>query len=237
MFDRGLTILRIRGIPVRLHPSLLVFLPYLAFVAARQVGYVTTTLGIPREDLQTPPLLWGIVLAVGLFVAVLAHELAHSLVALRFGAKVRSITLMMLGGVSLIDGELSPFREAWMAFAGPLASFAIAGVSFALARLLPLPPGPFAALVVFAMTNTTLGVFNLLPAFPMDGGRVVRGLLARRIGKERATRFAARLGRVMAVAFAVYAALTVNAILLLIAWFVWVGAGAEEAAEAERSKQ
>ena len=106
MLDRGLTILRIRGIPVRLHPSLIVFLPYLVFVATRQLDSVARLLGIPRDDFPLPPLAWGVILAVGLFVAVLAHELCHSLVAIRSGARVRSITLMMLGGVSLHRGRL-----------------------------------------------------------------------------------------------------------------------------------
>ena len=228
MLDRGLTILRIRGIPVRLHPSLLVFLPYLVFAATRQLDAVARLLGIPRDAFRLPPLVWGVILAVGLFVAVLAHELCHSLVAIRSGARVHAITLMMLGGVSFIDGRLPPGREAWMAFAGPLASFAIAAVSFVIFRTVPLPPDALAAVFAFAMTNAVLAVFNLLPAFPMDGGRVVRGLLARWIGQARATAFAAKLGKVMAVAIALYALWSFNLFLLLIAWFVYAGARSEE---------
>jgi len=228
MLDRGLTLLRIRGIPVRLHPSLLLFLPYLAFVAMRQIGYVTDRLGLPRDAYHLPPLVWGVLLAVGLFVAVLAHELAHSLVALRSGVRVRSITLMMLGGVSVIEGELPPGREAWMAFAGPLASFAIAALGYGAFRVVPLPAEARAALFAFAMTNAMLGVFNLLPAFPMDGGRVLRGLLAGRLGQQRATAVAAGIGKAMAVAFALFAVVSFNLILLLIAWFVYAGAGAEQ---------
>jgi Zn-dependent protease len=230
MLDRGLTIFRIRGIPVRLHPSLLVFLPYLAFVAMRQLGAVARLLGIPRDAFRLPPLVWGVILAVGLFVAVLVHELCHSLVALRSGARVHAITLMMLGGVSFIDGRLSPGREAWMAFAGPLGSFAIAAASFAVFRFVPLPQEALAALFAFALTNALIGAFNLLPAFPMDGGRIVRGLLARRIGQARATVFAARLGKVMAVALGLYALWSLNLLLLLIAWFVYAGARGEERA-------
>jgi Zn-dependent protease len=228
MLDRGITLLRIRGIPVRLHPSLLVFLPYLAFVAMRQIGFVAGALGLQRDEFHLPPLFWGVVLAVGLFVAVLAHELAHSLVAIRSGVRVRSITLMMLGGVSLIEGELPPGREAWMAFAGPLASFAIAALAYGVFRVVPLPAEVRAALFAFAMTNGMLGVFNLLPAFPMDGGRVLRGLLAGRVGQRRATEVAAGLGKVMAVAFALYGIFSFNLVLLLIAWFVYAGAGAEQ---------
>jgi hypothetical protein len=141
---------------------------------------------------------------------------------------VKSITLMMLGGVSLIQGDLPPGREAWMAFAGPLASFVIAALSYGAFRLFPLPAEVAAAVLAFALTNALLGAFNLLPAFPMDGGRVVRGLLARRMGVEKATAVAARLGKVMAALFALFALWTLNLILLLIAWFVYAGARAEQ---------
>ena len=73
MLDKGLTIFRIRGIPVRLHVSLLVFLPYVAFVATRQIDAVASALGIPRQDFHLPPPVWGVILAVGLFVSVLIH--------------------------------------------------------------------------------------------------------------------------------------------------------------------
>ncbi|MFT3765508.1 MAG: site-2 protease family protein [Minicystis sp.] len=227
MFENGLTVLRIRGIPVRLHLSLLVFLPYVAFIATRQFRYLASRLDVSPDDLHLPPVVWGIVLALGLFVAVLAHELAHSLVALRNGARVRSITLMMLGGVSLIEDDLPPRKEAWMAFVGPLSSFGIAAVSYAFYRFAPLPIDVTIAVFAFALTNFALAVFNLLPAFPMDGGRVVRGLLAARLGQERATEIASRLGQGMAVLFAAWALWTFNLILLLIAWFVWAGAMAE----------
>jgi Zn-dependent protease/predicted transcriptional regulator len=228
MLDSGLTVLRVRGIPVRLHLSLLLFLPYVAYIATRQFRYLANRIGVTPEDLHLAPVGWGIILAIGLFVAVLAHELAHSLVAIRYGARVRSITLMMLGGVSLVEGELAPKKEAWMAFVGPLASFAIAAVSYGLYRLLPVPIEVSIALFAFALTNLLLAVFNLLPAFPMDGGRVLRGLLATRMGEERATHVAARVGQGMAVLFAGWALVSLNLILLLIAWFVWAGASAEK---------
>jgi Zn-dependent protease len=226
MFEQGLTILRIRGIPIRLHFSLLLFLPYVAFAATRQFGAIAGAFGVTPDEVRLPPLLWGVLLAVGLFVAVLVHELAHSLVALRSGARVRSITLMMLGGVSLIEGELPPAKEAWMAFAGPLASFVIAAASYLVYRLAPLPVEVLVALLAFAITNTVLGVFNLLPAFPMDGGRILRGLLATRLGRARATRVASRVGQGMAVLLAAYGLWTWNLLLVLIAWFVWSGASA-----------
>ncbi|WP_437732975.1 site-2 protease family protein [Sorangium sp. So ce1335] len=236
MFDRGLTVLKIRGIPIRLHITLLIFLPYVAYVAASQFSLVAASLDIPPEAIRLPPLAWGAILAVGLFVGVLAHELAHSFVALRNGVRVRSITLMMLGGVSQMERD-DPEHEAWMAFAGPLMSFGIALGSYGVYRLFTLFPAPAevgAALLAFAITNAIIGAFNLLPAFPMDGGRVLRGLLLRRLGPVRATRVATAVGRGMAVAFGLFGLLTWNFILVLIAAFVYMGASAEQARSSTR---
>ncbi|WP_437657058.1 site-2 protease family protein [Sorangium sp. So ce1182] len=233
MLDHGLTVLRIRGIPIRLHITLLIFLPYVAYAAASQFSVVASSLGISREALRLPPLAWGGILAVGLFVAILAHELAHSFVALRNGVRVRAITLMMLGGVSQIERD-DPEHEAWMAFAGPLMSFGIALGSYAAYRLLPAPAEVGAALLAFAITNAIIGAFNLLPAFPMDGGRVLRGLLLRRLGPARATRVATTTGKGMAVAFGLLGLLSWNPILVLIAVFVHMGASAEQARASTR---
>ncbi|WP_437287031.1 site-2 protease family protein [Sorangium sp. So ce406] len=233
MLDHGLTVLRIRGIPIKLHITLLIFLPYVAYVAASQFSLIASSLEIPLESLRLPPLAWGAILAVGLFVAVLAHELAHSFVALRNGVRVRSITLMMLGGVSLMERD-DPEHEAWMAFAGPLMSFGIALGSYGAYRLLPGPAEVRAALLAFALTNAIIGAFNLLPAFPMDGGRVLRGLLRRRLGPVRATRVATAVGRGMAVVFGLFGLLSWNFILVLIAVFVYMGASSEQARSSTR---
>jgi Zn-dependent protease len=227
MFDRGWTIFRIRGIPVKLHVTLLVFLPYVAYVASAQYRAIASGLGLDLGELLLPPLAWGVILAVGLFLSILLHELAHSLVALKYGVGVRSITLMMLGGVSRMEKDVRADREAWMAFAGPLSSFGIAVGCYAL-YLLPLPQEVRVALLVLALVNVVLGAFNLLPAFPMDGGRVLRGLLATRMGKTRATRVAATLGKIMAVVFGLVGLVSFNVILVLIAAFVYMGASGEQ---------
>jgi len=99
MFESGWTIFRIRGIPVRLHISLVLFLPYMAFVASRQFRYMVEILGLSPQAVRLPSVVWGVILAIGLFVSILLHELAHSIVAIRSGTPVRSITLMMLGCV------------------------------------------------------------------------------------------------------------------------------------------
>jgi len=227
MLDRGWTIFRIRGIPVKLHVTLLVFLPYVAYVTASQFEAIAASVGVSRNEVHLPPLVWGLILAVGLFVSILLHELAHSFVAQRNGVRVRSITLMMLGGVSRMERDVRPEREAWMAFAGPLSSFGIALVCWG-ASLVPFPGEVRVGLLVLALVNAVLGVFNLLPAFPMDGGRVLRGLLASRMGVRRATNVAATLGKVMAVLFGLFGLLSFNVLLVLIAAFVYMGAAGEQ---------
>jgi Zn-dependent protease/predicted transcriptional regulator len=228
MFEGGFTIFRIRGIPVKLHITLLVFLPYLAVVAASQFSSLAAAAGLPRAELRLPPLVWGSIMAIGLFIAILIHELAHSIIALRDGVHVRAITLMMLGGVSQMEDDIRPEREAWMAFAGPLTSFALAFVSYGIHRLLPLPAEISIAFLMFAAVNGVLGAFNLLPAFPMDGGRVLRGLLSGRLGADRATRVATTLGKIMAGAFAALGLISLNILLFLVAVFVYMGAAAEQ---------
>jgi Zn-dependent protease/CBS domain-containing protein len=229
MFDQSITAFRLWRIPVKLHITLLLFIPYVAFIATRQFIAFVEHLGLPAEQLHLPPLVWGLILAVALFVSILLHELAHSLVARRQGSEVQSITLMALGGISQMGSDVHPEHEASMAVVGPLASLGIAAVSYGAFVLPGMPPEPAAALLVVAWMNLALGVFNLLPAFPMDGGRVLRGLLVKRIGRSKATRVATNVGKVMAAIFAIYGLITFNVILVLIAGFVYLGASAEAA--------
>jgi Zn-dependent protease/CBS domain-containing protein len=161
------------------------------------------------------------------FVSVLLHELAHAAVARRSGARIHSITLMMLGGVTRMRDEVPADREAWMAFAGPLMSFVIAGLSYLFYRFAPIPPDAIVAAAAFALINLVIAVFNLLPAFPMDGGRVLRGLLIPRLGRVRATRVATTVGKWMAFAIGLFGLLSFNILLVLIAVFVYMGAVAE----------
>jgi Zn-dependent protease len=229
MFGKSWPILRVRGIPIKIHVSLLLFLPYVAFVAGLQYRSLARSMGIDPSAGAMPPLGWGILLAIGLFVAVTLHELAHSLVALKSGLRVRSITLTMLGGISSIEHDVAPPHEAWMAFVGPLVSLLIAVASFLLCRLTAPLADLSVAFLWFALTNGLVGAFNLLPAFPMDGGRVLRGLLASRVGIVRATDIATRTGQVLAIVFALWAFLNFNLMLMLIAGFIYLGAAAERA--------
>lgn len=229
MFERGWTIFRVRGIPIRLDITLLILLPYLVFVTSIEWSRFAAALGYPPSALKLPALVWGVILAILVFASILLHELGHSMVALRAGARVRSITLMMLGGVSLIEDDVPPERESWMAFVGPLVSALIAVVAWLLFRFVPFPPDVKVGLAVLAAINGLVAIFNMLPAFPMDGGRVLRGLLSRRLGFLRATKVAAGVGQGMAIVFGLFGLLSLNFILLLIAAFIYVGAAGEKA--------
>ena len=119
---------------------------------------------------------------------MLAHEFGHSLVARSQGIPVRNITLFILGGVAQLEREPdSPGREAWMAIAGPLVSVVIGAVTLGAAYVLPGPEQVVAVLAYLGVTNLALVVFNLLPGFPLDGGRVLRALLWR-ISHDRGAR-------------------------------------------------
>lgn len=234
MFERGSVLLfRVRGIPIRAHWSLLLILPYLVFALSEQFGEVAGTAGVARAELGLAPWVWGLVLALGLFASVLVHELAHVFLATRFGGKVRGVTLMLLGGISHITRmPRRPRYEAVTALAGPAASFALGAI---LIGILSVTRGgsPDLVMAVFYLgtINIILAVFNLVPAFPMDGGRILRAVLAARLGPVRATRVAALVGQVLAAVMALLGLWSGNLLLVVIAVFVFSGAGAEAAGE------
>ncbi len=219
-----------RGIPIRIHFTLLLVLPLLALMFGRAFRVQAELAQVPPSALSGPPTLWGLGVAVGLFAAVLVHELAHVVYALRTGGKVNGITLMMMGGVSeLSEAPKRPRDEALMALVGPLTSIGLAGLLY-VGLLLVRGTGSFNlqfALFYLALLNLILGVFNLLPAFPLDGGRIVRAALSARMGPVRGTRAAAGLGKVFAALFAVVGLVSFNPFLLLIAFFVFMGAEGE----------
>ncbi|WP_342378946.1 site-2 protease family protein [Myxococcus stipitatus] len=221
----------LRGIPIRVHVSLLLVLPLLAYLFSGAFRRAAEVANVPTAQLTgVVPVLWGLGVAVALFVSILVHELAHTLFALSRGGQVRSITLMMVGGVSeLSEPPHKPRDEALMALVGPLASLALAGL-FGLLAMAVAGMGPFHlqfACFYLAGLNLFLGLFNLLPAFPMDGGRILRALLVGKLGAVRATRVAALVGRGFAVLFAVWGLVTLNPFLLVIAFFIFMGAEGE----------
>ena len=236
---RNVTVLSVWGIPIRINISLVVFLPILAWLlgSGEQIGlyagWIESAFGVAvdTEALQagSTPWLVGTAAAVGLFVSVTLHELGHAWVALRYGLGIESITLWILGGLAALSEIPREWnREFWIAIAGPATSVATAGLAAGL--LLVTPSSLPAAQFVFgwlAVANVTLAVFNMLPAFPMDGGRILRALLARNRPYGSATRIAARIGIVFAMLFAVVGALNFDPILLLLALFIYGAATSE----------
>jgi len=209
------------GIPVYVHAS---FTILLAWVALSHL----------RRGEGTRAMAGGILFTLCLFGCVLLHELGHALMARRFGVQTRDITLLPIGGVARLESMPErPAHELWVALAGPAVNVVIALVLMGVLAVLhgPLGPeglqvasGPF--LTRLFWVNVGLAVFNLLPAFPMDGGRVLRAALAMRLDRTRATDLAARVGQGMALLFGMLG-LAYNPTLVLIAVFVWMGARAE----------
>ncbi len=192
----SLTLFHVRGIPVRVHASWLVVYGLIAWSLA--VGYFPRVL--PDVPLVTH---WvtGLAAALLLFVSVFLHELSHSLVARRQGLGVSAITLHIFGGVSQLEDEpRSPGMEFRMAIVGPLTSFAIAIVASLAGRAAQSVPVLAAILGYLALVNAIVGAFNLVPGFPLDGGRVLRAALWKLKGDLRlATEMASRAGGAIAI--------------------------------------
>jgi Zn-dependent protease/CBS domain-containing protein len=182
---------RLAGIDLAIHPSWLV----IAFLVTYSLAEFQFPVQFPG---WTSPIYWGVAVATALlfFGSVLAHELSHALVARRFGLRVEGITLFIFGGATTIDEDSrTPREEAWIALAGPVTSLLI-GLVLLGVDLLVAQPQLAALLGWLGFINVLLGLFNLIPGFPMDGGRVLRAILWRIRGDRlAATRNAAMVGR------------------------------------------
>ncbi|MDQ8198435.1 site-2 protease family protein [Pelagicoccus enzymogenes] len=217
----SLKIGRIFGIDLYLHFTFLLLLAFLGSVTWRTTGSLDSALST-------------VTFIVVVFCCVLIHELAHALMAREYGVKTRDITLLPIGGVARLESaSLRPMQEFWIALAGPAASLAIAIALFA---WIFIAEGASAA-TDFSLSagnayrkllaiNLAIVGFNLLPAFPMDGGRILRALLSLRIGHRRATAVAANFGQAFAILFGIVG-FFYNPILIFIAVFVFLGAQAE----------
>jgi Zn-dependent protease/CBS domain-containing protein len=235
MFTNRIPLFTLFGIKVGLDYSW--FLLAILLVWSLMAGYFPWVL----PGLETATYLWmGILGAVGLFASIIFHEFAHALVARRYDLPISRITLFIFGGVAEMDDEpRTAAAEFWMAIAGPIASFLLGA-----AMLVVLSGGPFgvdsqfgAIIGYLAFINLILAVFNLLPAFPLDGGRMLRAAVWHFTQDfQRATRIAAATGSVLA--FALIALGVVNIIggafvqgiwQMLIGFFVYSAAGASRA--------
>ena len=214
-------LVRIAGIDVYVHATFFMLVAWIALLHwnASQ-NLVAVTQGV------------GFILA--LFACVVLHEFGHALTAARYGIRTRDITLLPIGGLARLERMPDvPLQELWVALAGPAVNVVIAIVLVAWLQVsggwdpverISVATGDFTERIMLA--NVFLAAFNLLPAFPMDGGRALRALLATRMEYTRATQSAAMVGQGMAILFG-FIGLQGNPMLIFIALFVWIGAGQE----------
>jgi stage IV sporulation protein FB len=222
------TIGRVAGTEIKVHVTFLILVAFWALQGYQQGG---ATGAVAAS-----------VMLLALFACVLLHEFGHILMARRFGVRTPDVILLPIGGVARLERIPSePRQELLIAIAGPLVTLAIIVVLYLILLATGAPPrlgemDTNAGLLTFLFgLNVYLLLFNLIPAFPMDGGRVLRALLASRLGLVRGTRLAATLGQFLAAAGGFYGLTTGNGWLILIALFVFLGAGAEASAVETRA--
>lgn len=198
------------------------------------LAWIATSYALAGAGLGTTVI--GVALVATIFIVILVHELAHALVARRYGIATRDIMLLPIGGIASLERTPDlPRQELAVALVGPLANLVIAGliyigiVAFGGSTDLGEATSIGGAIATQLMwINIVLAVFNLIPAFPMDGGRALRAALSWRMGQERATNIAAGLGKLFAVALGIFGLFT-NPLLVIIAFVVWMGASQERA--------
>lgn len=224
------------GIPLRLDITFLLVLPLFAWIIGSQIEQLLDILHpllpveVVADDLQGNNLEWlvGLAGALGLFVSVIFHELGHSVVANRYGYPIDSITLWIFGGIA----QLSDMPEHWrheltIALAGPAVSVALGVLIYVPLVAVDGPPILVFLLAYLAVMNVALAIFNMLPAFPMDGGRVLRSLLARNRSFPDATRVASEVGKLLAFLMGIVGLLGLNIVLIGIAFFIYIAASGE----------
>jgi Zn-dependent protease/predicted transcriptional regulator len=237
------SVARVSGIDIKIHATFALILAYGAF----QWGFPKGLEGAS----SLPGAVFGMGLMILLFTCVVLHELGHSLVAQRFGLTVREIVLLPIGGVARLEkNPEKPLHELLIAAAGPLVNVVIAVLLFFVGglavnlgaleggRLVQATDGPPSLVTLWGWlftANVALALFNLIPAFPMDGGRILRAGLALKMGFSRATRIATGVGQAIAFAFGLFGVLTGNLLLVVVAFFVFTGAGQERSEEQART--
>lgn len=215
---------RIAGIELRVHWTFLILFAWIGLIHALHGNSLETTL-------------FGLGSLLALFGCVVLHELGHALAAQSYGIQTRDITLLPIGGLARLEHlPRDPKQELWVAVAGPLVNVVIAAGLFGIVAWLdhiePVVPASLITatvpgfLVNLMWLNVMLAAFNMVPAFPMDGGRVLRALLGFRLSHQRATEIAVVIGQSIAILFATVG-LFFNPWLLLIALFIFISAGVE----------
>lgn len=233
-------IFRLFGIDVRVHITFLFIVAYFAFVW-----------GVLQEPGGLGAALYGVLLVILLFALVVVHEFTHARMAQRYGIEVKSIVLLPIGGMAQMEEiPKDPRKEFTISVVGPLSNLVLGLVMFAVSFLfidygsitsvdrfneLLLSISPQGLFFYLMLINFTLAAFNLLPAFPMDGGRVFRALLAMRMDRVKATRIAVVVGQVLAVALGVWGIFGGGVFIILIAAFIFFGAAAEGTGETAQS--
>jgi len=208
-------IARIAGIDVKIHITFLLLLAYFWVTDGRDGG---TFQGI-----------WWMAFILLLFLCVLLHEFGHAMAGRHYGIRTPDITLLPIGGVARMQGGVQkPWQEFVIAVSGPAVNVVIAGVLWVALLLFPVLRHPISSQILpnLMMINLALVIFNMIPAFPMDGGRVLRALLAMKLNYLKATKIAARTGQVLAVGF-VIVGLDWNPMLIFIGLFVFTAARQE----------
>lgn len=230
MLAWSLNLFRVRGIQLAVHVSFFLLLGFVAWE-----GWV----GDPEHDIPGgwESMFWNVAILVLFFTCVVLHEFGHSFTAMHFGVGVRRILLMPIGGMAEFDSiPRQPAREFLITLAGPAVNFAIAGGLWLLVGLPEGWPGTPLGNVEFAANvrglgqlvlswNLLMGLFNLVPVFPMDGGRIFRALLATRLPYLRATFIAAAVGKFLAIVAGLVAVLIYDRLLtgLLFAFIFFAG--------------
>ncbi|WP_339105124.1 CBS domain-containing protein [Haloterrigena salinisoli] len=225
------------GIPIKLDLTFLLVLPLFAYLIGEQIGDVANLLnsglaaGIDVAAITsgTTPWILGLTAAIGLFVGVVLHELGHSLTAQRYGFPIDSITLWLFGGIAALSEMPEDWRQEFtIAIAGPIVSVLVGVGSYALFLAVPESfDGARFVLGYLAILNVVLAVFNMVPAFPMDGGRVLRAFLARSRPYATATQQAASVGKLLAVVMGLIGLLQFSIIFIGVAFFVYIAASSE----------
>ena len=230
-------IAKLLGIPIKIHFSFIIILALFAWVfSVQSIQLLGFTIGY--GELQTSNIFkyfFGIILTILFFVCVLLHELGHSYVTQKKGFKINNITLFVFGGASQIkETPRDPNTEIKIAAAGPAVSFLLSVFFIFIFFSTNFFEKNFISQIIFISAGTLgfynfiLGLFNLIPAYPTDGGRLVRATLAKYMDYGKATSHASNIGKGIAIAMAIFGIITLNIWLVMISVFLFFGATQEE---------